>query len=185
MKVVFILGNAAVGKMTVGQELQKLTDFRLMHNHITIEPVLEVFGYYDNRLVSSLRFTMLEALSKTQFDGVIITLMLNFDSPSDWSYLEKLMSFFDESTEFYYVELCASLETRLYRNRTSNRLEHKPSKRDIKSSEMRIKTDDSFGRYETYKDEFPYNNFIKIQNDNLSAKEVALIIQNRFKLKED
>ena len=47
MKLVFILGNAAVGKMTVGQELMKITGLRLFHNHITIEPVLEVFGEWN------------------------------------------------------------------------------------------------------------------------------------------
>lgn len=41
MKLVFILGDAAVGKMTVGQALMKITDLRLFHNHMAIEPVLE------------------------------------------------------------------------------------------------------------------------------------------------
>ena len=36
MKLVFIFGNAAVGKMTVGQELMKITDLRLFDNHMTI-----------------------------------------------------------------------------------------------------------------------------------------------------
>ena len=40
MKLVFILGNTSVGKMTVGQELMKITELRLFHNHMTIEPVL-------------------------------------------------------------------------------------------------------------------------------------------------
>ena len=44
MKLVFILGNAAVGKMTVGQALMKITNLRLFHNHMTIEPVMEIFG---------------------------------------------------------------------------------------------------------------------------------------------
>ena len=44
MKFVFIIGDAAVGKMTVGQELMKITDLRLFHNHMTIEPVIEIFG---------------------------------------------------------------------------------------------------------------------------------------------
>ena len=44
MKLVFIFGDAAVGKMTVGQELIKITDLRLFYNHMTIEPVLEIFG---------------------------------------------------------------------------------------------------------------------------------------------
>ncbi|WAG71084.1 MULTISPECIES: hypothetical protein [unclassified Clostridium] len=40
MKLVFLIGDTAVGKMTVGQELAKITDFRLFHNHIIIEPVI-------------------------------------------------------------------------------------------------------------------------------------------------
>ena len=33
MKLVFLFGNAAVGKMTVGQELMKRTGLRLPHDH--------------------------------------------------------------------------------------------------------------------------------------------------------
>jgi len=36
MKLLLIIGDAAVGKMTVGQELTKITDLRLFHNHMTI-----------------------------------------------------------------------------------------------------------------------------------------------------
>ena len=39
MKLVIIIGSGAVGKMTVGQELMKITDLRLFHNHMAIEPV--------------------------------------------------------------------------------------------------------------------------------------------------
>ena len=42
MKLMFLTGNAAVGKMTVGQELMKITPLRLFHNHMTIEPVLGI-----------------------------------------------------------------------------------------------------------------------------------------------
>ena len=44
MKLVFLIGSGAVGKMTVGQELMKLTGLRLFHNHMTIEPIIEIFG---------------------------------------------------------------------------------------------------------------------------------------------
>ena len=37
MKLLFMIGNTSVGKMTVGQELTKITDFRLFHNHMSIE----------------------------------------------------------------------------------------------------------------------------------------------------
>lgn len=35
MHVVIICGPTASGKMTVGQELQKLTAFKLFHNHMS------------------------------------------------------------------------------------------------------------------------------------------------------
>lgn len=62
MKLLFLIGNAAVGKMTVGQELMKITNLRLFHNHMTIEPVIEVFGYYDSRIIQRLREVFLKNL---------------------------------------------------------------------------------------------------------------------------
>ncbi len=45
MKLVVIFGPPAVGKMAVGRELAKLTGFKLFHNHMTIELVIEFFDY--------------------------------------------------------------------------------------------------------------------------------------------
>ncbi|GAE48204.1 hypothetical protein JCM21738_5289 [Mesobacillus boroniphilus JCM 21738] len=39
MKFVLIFGPQAVGKMTVGHELEKITELKLFHNHMTIELV--------------------------------------------------------------------------------------------------------------------------------------------------
>ena len=39
MNLIVLIGSGAVGKMTVGQELMKITDYRLFHNHHMIEPV--------------------------------------------------------------------------------------------------------------------------------------------------
>ena len=51
MKLVIIVGSGAVGKMTVGQELMRQTVLRLFHNHMMIEPVLEIFGRFDGRII--------------------------------------------------------------------------------------------------------------------------------------
>lgn len=37
MKFVLIFGPQAVGKMTVGHEIEKITDLKLFHNHMTID----------------------------------------------------------------------------------------------------------------------------------------------------
>ena len=45
MSLVIIFGPQAVGKMTVGHELEKITDLKLFHNHMTIELVVSLFEY--------------------------------------------------------------------------------------------------------------------------------------------
>lgn len=40
MKFVLITGPQTVGKMTVGQELSKITVLKLLHNHMTIEVLI-------------------------------------------------------------------------------------------------------------------------------------------------
>ena len=37
MRLVFIHGPAARGKLTVAKELARLIDFRLFHNHLTVD----------------------------------------------------------------------------------------------------------------------------------------------------
>jgi hypothetical protein len=43
MRLVFLYGPPAVGKLTVGSELAALTGFKLIHNHLTVNPLLAVF----------------------------------------------------------------------------------------------------------------------------------------------
>jgi hypothetical protein len=45
MELLFIYGPAAVGKLTIGRELAKLTGFRLFHNHLTVDAVMAVFDF--------------------------------------------------------------------------------------------------------------------------------------------
>ena len=40
-KLVLLTGPQAVGKMTVGQELAKITGLKLFHNHMTIDLALK------------------------------------------------------------------------------------------------------------------------------------------------
>ena len=75
MKLVFLFGDGAVGKMTVGQELAKRTGLRLFHNHMTIEPVIEIFGDYHSRTVQRLREVVFEEFAQTDQYGMIFTYM--------------------------------------------------------------------------------------------------------------
>ena len=109
MKLVILIGNAAVGKMTVGQELMKITDLRLFHNHMTIEPIIEIFGYFNGRAISRLRRVIFEEFAESNLYGMIFTYMWAFDQPSDWEAIKRITDLFEsKGGEVYYVELVAS-----------------------------------------------------------------------------
>ena len=50
MKLVIIIGTGAVGKMTVGQELSKITELKLLHNHTFMETIHNFFDVFFNTL---------------------------------------------------------------------------------------------------------------------------------------
>ena len=183
MDLIIILGSGAVGKMTVGQELMKITDFRLFHNHMMIEPVIEIFGGFQGKLVEKLRDDIFDEFLKTDYQGMIFTYMMAFDWPSEWEYLKSLSDKFEATGgTVYYVELVADQAERLKRNKTENRLKNKASKRDLEISDGRLKYEDAHYRLVSNDGEIPFENYIKIDNTNLQPDVVANMIKERFNL---
>lgn len=181
MKLLILIGNSAVGKMTVGQELTKITPFRLFHNHMMIEPVLEVFGQFRGDIIQKLRHVIFEEFAKTDNYGLVFTFMWAFDMPSDWEYLEKVKGIFNLPEEdIYYVELIAPQEVRLQRNSTENRLKTKASKRDIEASNARLIRDDQNYRCESLPGEITFTNYYRLENANISPEDAAQIIKDHF-----
>ena len=183
MKLVFMIGSGAVGKMTVGQELMKRTGLRLFHNHMTIEPVISLFGYYDGPLVNEIREAIFRRFAASGEYGMIFTYMWAFDRQEDWDYIAHVREIFAPyGTEFYYVELVAPQEVRLARNATENRLSQKPSKRDVEASCRRLMEEDAGYRLVSLEGEIPFENYLRIDNTNLSPEEAARQIQQTFGL---
>lgn len=182
MKLVIIFGPGSVGKMTVGQELTKITGLKLFHNHMTIEMVLELFGTFRTEAIGRLRDVIFEEFLKTEQVGLIFTFMWALDYKADWDLVNKYKAMFEDSgAEVYFVELESSQEERLKRNFTPNRLNHKKSKQNVEISRQRILHEDANYRLNTYEGEMPYENYIKINNERLSAEEVAVKIKENFK----
>ncbi len=183
MDLIVLIGSGAVGKMTVGQELMKITDFRLFHNHMMIEPVLEIFGRFDGAVVSKLREDIFEAFLKTDYQGMIFTYMWAFDMQSDWDYIKGIADRFEATGgTVYYVELVADRAVRIERNKTENRLRNKASKRDLAISEARMIREETKYRIVSNEGEVPFENYIKIDNTHLEPDVVARMIKERFHL---
>ena len=182
MKLVFIIGSGAVGKMTVGQELMKITDLRLFHNHMAIESVIEIFGYYDGKTILDIRDAVFRNFAASANYGMIFTYMWAFDHQEDWDYVEHVKEIFRSyDTEFYCVELIAPQEIRLARNATENRIKNKPSKADIELSNKRLLNEKKY-RLVSKEGEIPFENYLRIDNSDLSAEDTALLIKQTFGL---
>ena len=183
MKLVLLIGNGAVGKMTVGQALMEQTGLRLFHNHMTIEPVLEIFGQFHTNAILQMREVIFREFAKTDNYGMIHTVMWAFDAPEDWEYIHHVVDIFKkEGAEIYCVELVAPQEIRLERNETENRLKHKPSKRDLAASRERVLNMDRQHRFESEPGEIPFENYMRIDNSDLEPETVAKLIKNQFDL---
>lgn len=183
MDLIVLIGSGAVGKMTVGQELMKITDFRLFHNHMMIEPVIEVFGDYCGPVVGRLREVIFEEFLKTKYRGMIFTYMWAFDIQEDWDYIRSVAERFEATGgNVYYVELVADQAVRLERNKTENRLRNKASKRDLAVSQERLLREDSRYRLVSREGEIPFENYIRIDNTRLEPDEAARLIKDKFAL---
>lgn len=184
MKLVLLFGPQAVGKMTVGQELEKLTGIKLFHNHMTIDLVGHFFDYSTKegqRLVNLFRQEIFEAVSKSDLEGMIFTFVWLFNKEKDWEYVRELTELFKgRGADVFYVELEADLEERLKRNVTPNRLEHKPFKRNLEWSENDVRTTAEKHRLNSFEGEITYPNYLKINTMNLSAEETAKQIKEAF-----
>ena len=186
MNFILLFGPQAVGKMTVGQELEKITELKLFHNHMTIELVTPFFNYSTEagkRLVHLFRQEIFEEVSKSNLYGLIFTYVWAFDAQADWDYVDKVCNLFESrGGVVYFVELEADLAERLERNKSPHRLEHKPTKRNLERSERDLKSTMERYRLNSIEGEIKRENYIKINNADLSAEEVAKIIKEKFQL---
>ncbi|MBE6587882.1 MAG: shikimate kinase [Ruminococcaceae bacterium] len=185
---VIILGPHAVGKMTVGQKLASITGMRLFHNHMSIELARKLFAPDEKAefrsLVRAIRDKVFEIYAAGDLPGLIFTNMCCFDVPEELEYLKGLIEMFQSNgVNTYVVELCADFDVRLIRNKSENRLLHKESKRDLEWSEAEMRRTSAKFRLNSYDgEELPFENYVKIDNTNLSADVVAGMIKERFNL---
>ncbi|GIO21446.1 AAA family ATPase [Oceanobacillus sp. J11TS1] len=185
MKFVLIFGPQAVGKMTVGQELEKITDLKLFHNHMTIELLEPFLGFNTEmwKMSNLFRGEIFKAVAKSDQAGLIFTYVWAFDQQEDWDYVDKICEIFEsKGADIFFVELEADTDERIERNKSPHRLEHKPTKRNIDWSENELIKTMEKHRLNSFEGEIKRENYIKINNTKLSADEVAGIISGKFNL---
>ncbi len=185
MDFIIVFGPPAVGKMTLGQELSRLTGYPLLHNHMTIDLVTELFDFGTpqfGRLVPTFRQMLVAEAAASDLPGLIFTFVWAFDVDEDRQFLDGLRDAVAEhGGTTYYAELAAGLDERLVRNRTENRLRHK-KKADFDKTEANMLRMQERCRMNSAGD-FPYPEWhVKVDNTHLSATDAAQRIITAFSL---
>ena len=184
-ELLVILGPPAVGKMTVGRAICATSGFRLFHNHHMIEPLREVFDFgtppFQTLCHEFRRRVMEEAASSGT--RLVFTVTLRVDDADHVAALASWVApFASAGLPVSFVQLSADLEVRLLRNRTEDRLEAKPSKRDLAWPDANVR---EWAQYRTNTDpDLPSaaddllaaHQNLSLDNSSLTAEEAAATI---------
>ncbi len=135
MRLVFIYGPPAVGKLTVATELARQTGYHLFHNHLTVLPVAALFperGPQRTHLLKHIRLELLTAAARAD-RNVIFTMAYSgtMDNPFVAAIVQVVKSY---GGQVDFVQLAASVETLMERveNESRQRLGKIASRTDLR-----------------------------------------------------
>ena len=175
MKLVFLYGPPAVGKLTVAKELSKLTGFKLFHNHLTTDLVASLFELGSEvraEFINRYRLELIEAGAK---HGVNMIFTFVYAKGPDDNFVKQVVRRVRKhGGEVCFVRLqCGNAE--LFRRVKS------PSRKPFRKVKVLKTLKEIIRDYDTFSD-FPYAKSLVIDNTRLSPRQVALKIRNHFGL---
>ena len=127
MKLIFIYGMPAVGKLTVAQELAAITGYRLFHNHLVVDLLLTVFEFGSPQFVAlreEFWLSIFEQASRSPMPGMIFT--FNPESTVRPSFIANVMNTVAEAGgKVHFIELTTPIPELKRRMGSLSRLQYK------------------------------------------------------------
>jgi hypothetical protein len=117
MKLLFLSGPPAVGKLTIARELATRTGWRLFHNHLTVDLVLSVYDFGTPGFIALREEIWLAVIRRAladQLPGLIFT--FNPENSVPQRFIDELFAEVSRTGEVLLVELTAPesvIESRL------------------------------------------------------------------------
>jgi hypothetical protein len=176
VKLIFIYGPPAAGKLTVAQELARLTGCKLFHNHLTVDLASAFFEFGTpafGRYVEQLRFEGFEMAAREGVAGVIFTFCYALGSDDD--FVQNVQAIVHKhGGEVCYVQLVCQRDELFRRVKAESRQKF-----------GKIKDSDTLrhvmGQHELFKP-IPFASNLSIDNTHLSAEEAAQHIADHYRL---
>jgi len=112
MKLVFLHGAPAVGKLTIARELAALSDFRLFHNHLTVDLVSSLFTFGSAPFITLREQIWLAAFGEAARNNVSLIFTFNPERTVREGFIQETIDVVEaEGGQVIFVELtCADEE---------------------------------------------------------------------------
>ena len=180
MKLIFLCGPPAVGKLTVAKALASRTGYKLFHNHLSSDLVSEIFEFGSLEwlmLLEKIRLDVFEAACQAELKGLIFTYMY-IGKPGSWFFITDVRELLDQyGGELCLVGLTCSREELERRVVEPDRMEFGKINSVEKLQSVFPSTDLSF--------EIPYVKALVIDNTELSPEQVAERVIEHFQLVDE
>ena len=176
MKFVFLYGPPAVGKLTIATELQKVTGYKLFHNHLVLNIMRDVFGSEHpirKRLGRQLRLMIFEEAAEAN-----INLIATFGAagPDYFTFFDQIIECVEShDSTVCLVQLTAPKETLLERV-------DKQSRKDHNKIVLKEKLQELFDKEGHLFDKYPTREHLGIDTTNIAPHEAAGRIKDYYKL---
>ena len=177
MKLLFIYGSPAVGKLTVANEIAKLTGFKVFHNHLSIDCVEPVFEFGSKSFYKLIEIIRVETVAEAARVGQNLIYTFCYAKGSDDAHVEKIIKVVENAGgEVCFVLLKAD------RSELDRRVVEESRKKMGKAKTVEMM--DFF--HETYDllSPVPHRESLIIDNTNLSAAETARKIIEHFRIQQ-
>jgi len=106
MRLVFIHGPAACGKLTLAEEVASLTGLRLFHNHLTVDLVGALFDFGSKPFVRLRESVWLDCFAEAARQGTSLVFTFHPEASVENDFVERVVSTVrSEGGEVIFVEL--------------------------------------------------------------------------------
>lgn len=177
MEIIYIYWPPAVWKLTTAKELSKLTWYKIYHNHLSHDLVSSILSYKENEdiffpLIKDINLLFISKIPKN-INGIIFTNC--YEEKKDYIYINKLLNIFNTLwAKTHFIKLYC--DKSLLFKRVENETRKNTTKLKDKNILSKILLERNFEK------NIKGTKTITINNSQKSAKDVAILIKNHFKL---
>lgn len=178
MKLIFIYGSPAVGKLTVANEIAKRTDFKVFHNHLSIDCIEPIFEFGSKSFEKLIALIRVETVTEAARVGQNLVYTFCYAKDLDEAHVERITRAVEENGgEICFVLLKAE------RSELDKRVVEDSRKRMGKAKTVEMMN----YFHETYDllSPVPGRESLIIDNTNLSAEAAAQEIIKHFELPQN